>query len=59
MFEDLRWFGIEWEEGPDRGGPCRPYAQSERHDALSLRELRRQGYRPQALRPRADFKPAE
>jgi glutamyl-tRNA synthetase len=30
MFEDLRWLGIEWSEGPDCGGPCGPYAQSER-----------------------------
>ncbi len=30
MFEDLRWLGIEWIEGPDCGGPLGPYAQSER-----------------------------
>jgi glutamyl/glutaminyl-tRNA synthetase len=30
MFEDLRWLGIEWVEGPDRGGAFGPYAQSER-----------------------------
>ena len=30
MFEDLRWLGIEWTEGPDRGGSLGPYAQSER-----------------------------
>jgi glutamyl-tRNA synthetase len=30
MFEDLRWLGIEWQEGPDVGGPFAPYAQSER-----------------------------
>ncbi len=30
MFEDLRWLGIEWSEGPDSGGPYGPYAQSER-----------------------------
>jgi len=28
--EDLRWFGIDWQEGPDVGGPCGPYRQSER-----------------------------
>jgi len=28
--EDLRWLGIEWQEGPDLGGPFAPYAQSER-----------------------------
>src|SRR4051812_47515529 len=30
MIEDLRWFGFEWQEGPDCGGPFAPYAQSER-----------------------------
>ncbi len=30
MLEDLRWFGFEWSEGPDVGGPFAPYNQSER-----------------------------
>lgn len=30
MFEDLRWFGIRWDEGPDIGGPFAPYEQSRR-----------------------------
>src|SRR5512140_2159869 len=30
MFDDLRWFGISWQEGPDVGGPHAPYEQSER-----------------------------
>jgi glutamyl/glutaminyl-tRNA synthetase len=28
--EDLQWVGIEWQEGPDLGGPCAPYEQSNR-----------------------------
>ena len=32
IFADLRWFGLEWEEGPDPGGPFGPYLQSERRD---------------------------
>jgi glutamyl-tRNA synthetase len=32
MFEDLRWLGITWSEGPDCGGPRGPYAQSERRE---------------------------
>ena len=32
MLEDLRWFGFEWSEGPDIGGPFAPYNQSERMD---------------------------
>jgi nondiscriminating glutamyl-tRNA synthetase len=30
ILEDLRWLGIEWEEGPDRGGQVGPYLQSQR-----------------------------
>lgn len=30
MLEDLRWFGFEWTEGPDCGGPFAPYNQSDR-----------------------------
>jgi len=30
MLEDLRWLGLEWDEGPDVGGPFAPYRQSER-----------------------------
>ena len=28
--EDLRWFGLCWDEGPDIGGPHAPYRQQER-----------------------------
>jgi glutamyl/glutaminyl-tRNA synthetase len=44
--EDLRWLGIRWQEGPDRGGPFAPYVQSKRK-ALYLaawRKLLRRGY---------------
>ncbi|SFD70688.1 glutamyl-tRNA synthetase [Paenibacillus catalpae] len=27
---DLRWLGLDWDEGPDIGGPYAPYTQSER-----------------------------
>lgn len=30
ILADLRWLGIHWLEGPDVGGPCGPYRQSER-----------------------------
>ena len=30
MLEDLRWFGLRWNEGPDVGGEFGPYLQSER-----------------------------
>jgi nondiscriminating glutamyl-tRNA synthetase len=30
VLDDLRWLGLAWDEGPDRGGPHGPYRQSER-----------------------------
>ncbi len=30
LLEDLRWLGLEWDEGPDKPGAFRPYRQSER-----------------------------
>lgn len=30
IFEALKWCGIQWDEGPDIGGPYGPYRQSER-----------------------------
>jgi glutamyl-tRNA synthetase len=30
MLDDLRWLGLDWDEGPDVGGPSAPYAQRER-----------------------------
>ncbi|HEY2416046.1 MAG TPA: tRNA glutamyl-Q(34) synthetase GluQRS [Pirellulaceae bacterium] len=36
--EDLQWLGLDWDEGPDIGGPHAPYVQTQRlglyHDAL-------------------------
>ncbi|MEM6703180.1 MAG: tRNA glutamyl-Q(34) synthetase GluQRS [Acidobacteriota bacterium] len=46
QMRDLAWLGLDWEEGPDRGGPFGPYVQSERdglyRDALRLLETRGQ-----------------
>ena len=30
MLTDLRWLGLDWDEGPDCAGPHAPYIQSER-----------------------------
>ncbi len=30
IMRSLRWLGLEWDEGPDKGGSCGPYRQSER-----------------------------
>ena len=32
QMEALRWLGLDWDEGPDIGGPYSPYTQSERLD---------------------------
>ena len=46
MFEDLRWLGILWDEGPDCGGPFAPYSQSERraHYLNAFKMLRDRGF---------------
>jgi glutamyl-tRNA synthetase len=30
IYDTLSWLGLEWDEGPDKGGPFAPYRQSER-----------------------------
>src|SRR5580698_7946812 len=30
LMADMRWLGLEWDEGPDIGGPSAPYSQAER-----------------------------
>jgi glutamyl-tRNA synthetase len=32
ILADLKWLGLQWDEGPDVGGPFGPYRQSERKD---------------------------
>jgi glutamyl-tRNA synthetase len=32
VYDTLHWLGLEWDEGPDIGGPFAPYRQSERLD---------------------------
>lgn len=45
LLEDLRWLGIDWDEGPDVGGPYTPYEQSRRQAFYeeALDRLRQQG----------------
>lgn len=35
LLEDLQWFGLDWDEGPDKGGAFAPYRQSERQDSYA------------------------
>src|ERR1700730_4006940 len=30
LMADMRWLGLDWDEGPDIGGPSAPYSQAER-----------------------------
>jgi glutamyl-tRNA synthetase len=45
MIEDLRWLAIDWQEGPDVGGPFAPCEQSRRRELYleAWRKLRDQG----------------
>lgn len=40
VFDTLRWLGINWDEGPDVGGPYAPYIQSERRISYLNETLR-------------------
>ncbi len=39
LIEDMRWYGLSWQEGPDTGGQFAPYVQSQRRP-LYLRAWR-------------------
>jgi glutamyl-tRNA synthetase len=43
QLDDLRWLGLDWDEGPDVGGAHGPYVQSQRHERYeaALAELAR------------------
>jgi nondiscriminating glutamyl-tRNA synthetase len=49
VLDDLRWLGLQWDEGPDVGGPHAPYRQSERteryHDVAAEMIAEGQAYR--------------
>ncbi|MBE0535827.1 MAG: glutamate--tRNA ligase [Phycisphaerae bacterium] len=45
VIDDLRWLGIDWDEGPEVGGPNGPYLQSQRRDIYDryIRQLLDEG----------------
>jgi glutamyl-tRNA synthetase len=45
IMRDLRWLGLDWDEGPDVGGPYAPYVQSQRFDRYeaALAQLQARG----------------
>jgi glutamyl/glutaminyl-tRNA synthetase len=60
MLEDLRWFGLEWREGPNCGGPFGPYNQSERrqHYVAAMQRLLAGGFIYPCTCSRSDVKRA-
>jgi glutamyl-tRNA synthetase len=46
VIDSLRWLGLDWDEGPEVGGPYEPYLQSERFDkyASVAERLHESGY---------------
>ena len=46
IIRDLRWLGLDWDEGPDAGGPAGPYVQSARMELYTdaLNRLGRAGH---------------
>ena len=46
LIDDLKWLGIQWDEGPDVGGEYGPYRQSERTDIYQdyLEKLKESGH---------------
>jgi len=40
IYESLHWLGLDWDEGPDKGGPDGPYRQSERLDVYKQHAAR-------------------
>ena len=57
ILKDLRWLGLDWDEGPDRGGPYSPYVQSERLDFYeqALEKLKAKGLLYPCYCSRADI----
>ncbi|HEY2081780.1 MAG TPA: tRNA glutamyl-Q(34) synthetase GluQRS [Verrucomicrobiae bacterium] len=60
MFEDLRWFDFDWQEGPDIGGPFAPYNQSERFPIYrrALEKLEQAGFIYPCICSRKDLQAA-
>ncbi|GIO66957.1 tRNA glutamyl-Q(34) synthetase GluQRS [Paenibacillus cookii] len=57
ILDDLHWLGLDWDEGPDIGGPLGPYTQSERMEYYdeALKRLQENGYLFRCFCSRADL----
>jgi nondiscriminating glutamyl-tRNA synthetase len=63
IYDALRWLKIDWDEGPDVGGPHRPYVQSERATLhrQAAEKLREEGrvYECHCAKPSAESEESE
>ncbi len=67
ILDSMRWLGLDWDEGPEVGGPYAPYFQSERLDRYrsAANQLVASGHayycycRPEDLKARRDAAQAE
>ena len=57
LLDALRWLGLDWDEGPEVGGPYAPYRQSERRDIYA--DVARPAGRRRATRTSATRTPEE
>lgn len=57
ILDELAWLGIDWDEGPDAGGPHAPYRQSQRgpHYQAALKRLARDGHTADCWLSRKDL----
>jgi glutamyl-tRNA synthetase len=46
IYQGLQWLGLDWDEGPDKGGPVGPYLQSQREEVYQryLAQLETKGH---------------
>lgn len=61
VLDDLRWLGLDWDEGPDVGGPCAPYVQTTRRAryAEALHRLQEQHLAYPCICSRKDVESAQ
>ena len=57
LLDDLRWLGLQWDEGPQVGGPAGPYCQSQRLESYAehARRLLDEGLAYYAFETRAEL----
>lgn len=58
QMENLHWLGIDWDEGPDKGGDFGPYRQSERKDIYDklIKQLVDKGFAYESYRTEEELK---